>query len=93
MVTPGKSPPVSVIPVEEEAGEVGHKELGIRRAGLRERRALKSFVAKINHADIEVAVTLAGEDNGIGALREIQQLFCREDRVAALVVDQHKTDT
>ena len=92
MVTPGKSPPVFVIPVKEEAGEVGHKELGIRKARLGEGRALKSFVSKINHADIKITATLAGKDNCVGTLREIQQVFRREDQVIALVVEQNKTD-
>ena len=81
-----------MVPVEEETGKFRHEELGIRNAGLRERRALKSFVSKINHADIEIVISLASENNSIGAVRKIRQIFCWEDQVVALIVEQNKTN-
>ena len=93
MITPGKDPPVLAVPVEEEAGDFGHGKLGTRRTRLGEGCARKGFIPKINHSDIEVVFSLAGKNNCVSALWEIQGIFGKEDQIVALVINQNETNT
>ena len=53
---------------------------------------MKGLVPKVNHAHLKNAINFAGQQDGIRALRKIQQGSGREDQMMGVVIDQDKPD-